>query len=365
MKTKLLNIDQNAKTVKGNVRGFITAILYLSPADSSGVQLCPLAEKAKCKTPCLNQAGRGGMSAGNATFVTDSGVELADNAIQRARLRRTRLFLDDQAAFMTLLVHEIEKALVLADRKGKTLVMRPNGTSDIRWENIPCTRNGVDYPNIFAAFPNVQFYDYTKIPNRRVAHIPNYSLTFSYSHVSEFAPIVVKALKHYGASVNFAAVFHGKVPESFLGRTVINGDETDPVDGVGPVSAGAQVGDGLGLARDAFPGKLLVEAVVVAQREPGGTSHDGVGAGAEVRVVLEAVDGGEFPVAGRGIDPLRHLGLGEGGGLAVQALEGGDAGAGPELARQEGGVVHLEGLGEVDLEAAPKAVGDEPVGPEA
>lgn len=227
MKTTLLNIDQNAKTVKGNVRGFITAILYLSPADSSGEQLCPLAELAKCKTPCLNQAGRGGMSAGNATFVTDSGVELADNAIQRARLRRTRLFLDDRAAFMTLLVREIEKALVLAKRKGKTLVMRPNGTSDIRWENIPCSRNGVDYPNIFAAFPDVQFYDYTKIPNRRVAHIPNYSLTFSYSHVSEFAPIVVKALKHYGSSVNFAAVFHGKVPESFLGRTVINGDETD------------------------------------------------------------------------------------------------------------------------------------------
>ena len=227
MKTELLNIDQNAKTVKGSVHGFITAILYLSPSNSSGTEICPLAELAKCRAPCLNQAGRGGMAAGNATFVTDSGVELADNAIQRARLRRTRLFLDDRAAFMARFVREIEKAQVLADRKGKTLVMRPNGTSDIRWENIPCSRNGVDYPNIFAAFPDVQFYDYTKIPNRRVAHIPNYSLTFSYSDVPEFAPIVVKALKHYGTSVNFAAVFHGKVPESFLGRAVVNGDETD------------------------------------------------------------------------------------------------------------------------------------------
>ena len=227
MKTELLNIDQNAKTVKGSVHGFITAILYLSPSNSSGTEICPLAELAKCRAPCLNQAGRGGMAAGNATFLTDSCVELADNAIQRARLRRTRLFLDDRAAFMALLVHEIEKALVLAKRKGKTLVMRPNGTSDIRWESIPCSRNGADYPNIFAAFPDVQFYDYTKIPNRLVAHIPNYSLTFSYSDVPEFAPIVIKALRHYGATVNFAAVFHGKVPESFLGRTVINGDETD------------------------------------------------------------------------------------------------------------------------------------------
>lgn len=227
MKTTLLNIDQNAKTVKGSVHGFITAILYLSPSDSSGTELCPLAEVAKCKLPCLNQAGRGGMAAGNATFVTDSGVELADNAIQRARLRRTRLFLDDRATFMAQFVREIEKAKIKAERKGKTLVVRPNGTSDIRWESIPCSRNGADYPNIFAAFPNVQFYDYTKIPNRRVAHIPNYSLTFSYSDVPEFAPIVVKALKHYGETVNFAAVFHGKVPASFLGRPVINGDETD------------------------------------------------------------------------------------------------------------------------------------------
>jgi hypothetical protein len=159
MKTTLLNIDQNAKTVKGSVHGFITAILYLSPSNSSGTEICPLAEKAKCRAPCLNQAGRGGMSAGNATFVTDSGVELADNAIQRARLRRTRLFLDDRAAFMAQFVREIEKAQVLADRKGKTLVVRPNGTSDIRWESIPCSRNGVDYPNIFAAFPDVKFYE--------------------------------------------------------------------------------------------------------------------------------------------------------------------------------------------------------------
>jgi hypothetical protein len=30
-----------------------------------------------------------------------------------------------------------------------------------------------------SVFPDIQFYDYTAIPNRRVAHIPNYHLTFS------------------------------------------------------------------------------------------------------------------------------------------------------------------------------------------
>ena len=227
MKTELLNVDQNPKTVKGQSQGFITAVLYLSPSDSSGTELCPTSALARCVATCLNTAGRGGMAPGNATFRTESGTELPDNAIQRARLRRTRLFLDDQSAFMARLVREIERAQVFAKKRNKILVVRPNGTSDIRFENVPCVRDGRDYPHIFAAFPDVQFYDYTKIPNRRIFGIPNYSLTFSYSHVPEFAPIVVKALKHYGASVNFAAVFRGAIPGAFLGRDVINGDESD------------------------------------------------------------------------------------------------------------------------------------------
>jgi hypothetical protein len=32
---------------------------------------------------------------------------------------------------------------------------------------------------IFELFPQVQFYDYTKILGRKVKHIPNYHLTFS------------------------------------------------------------------------------------------------------------------------------------------------------------------------------------------
>ena len=39
--------------------------------------------------------------------------------------------------------------------------VRLNGTTDIQWENIK-----IDY-NIFELFPEVQWYDYTKIANRR------------------------------------------------------------------------------------------------------------------------------------------------------------------------------------------------------
>jgi hypothetical protein len=227
-KFKLLNIDANAKTVKGQARGYLTGILYLSPSDASGTQLCPLSHVAKCAAPCLNLAGRGGMAKGNATFISPGGHELSDNTVQRARLRRTELFLEDYDAFMALLVKEIRMAERMAQEQGLTLALRLNGTSDIRWEDFPVEVDGRGYYNIFRAFPHIQFYDYTKIPNRRRALIiPNYHLTYSYSGVSDFAPVVIQALRTYGERVNMAVVFRGDVPKTFLGRQVINGDESD------------------------------------------------------------------------------------------------------------------------------------------
>jgi hypothetical protein len=169
------------------------------------------------------------MSKGNATFETESGATLPDNAVQRARLRRSELFNNDRNAFMAQLVREIDWAQTYVMRlsaklnKDLKLVVRLNGTSDIRWESIPAD----NCPNIFTRFSRTQFYDYTKIPNRRIAGIKNYHLTFSYSAAPAFAPIVVKALQHYGESVSFAAVFRGAMPSHFLGRAVINGDESD------------------------------------------------------------------------------------------------------------------------------------------
>jgi hypothetical protein len=224
MKFKLLNVDANAKTIKGQSRGFMTAVLYLSPADSSGVQLCPVASLAGCVAGCLNTAGRGGMSPGNVQFTTNAGTVLPDNTVQRARLRRTAMFNNDRAAFMDLLQSEIGAFIRKAARKGLVPVVRLNGTSDIRWEDIP----SAGYANIFQQFGGVQFYDYTKIPNRRRAlGIANYHLTFSYSHAPSYAPVVVKALQTYGDHVNYAAVFAKDAPATFLGRAVIDGDESD------------------------------------------------------------------------------------------------------------------------------------------
>lgn len=228
MKFQLLNVDANAKTVKGQSQGFMTGVLYLTPADGSGVNVCPSAVRAGCDISCLNTAGRGGMSAGNAVFTTPGGVVLPDNSVQRARLRRTLLLLNHLPGFILQLVREIEAFTAKARRKGLVPVVRLNGTSDIRWEDIPMNVAPYLADNIFALFPDVQFYDYTKIPNRRRAlGIPNYHLTFSYSHRKQFAPIVVKALQTYGSGVNYAVVFRDSLPDTFLGRTVVSGDDSD------------------------------------------------------------------------------------------------------------------------------------------
>jgi len=221
----LLNIDANAKTVKGRKRGYMTAVLYLLQGNRSGHNVCGMHELAQCLLPCLGEAGRGGIAAGRKTFTAPNGEQIPDNAIQRARLARTALFNTDRDAFMAQLVREITAFVARAKRLGLVPVVRLNGTSDIRWEDIPVAGK----VNVFALFPRIRFYDYTKLPNRRRAiGVKNYSLTFSYSHVPEFAPVVARAVATYGASVNYAAVFAGKtLPAHFLGRDVINGDESD------------------------------------------------------------------------------------------------------------------------------------------
>jgi len=217
---KLLNIDANAKTVKGQAKGFMTAVLYLAPADTSGFEVCPMATKG-CKAACLNTAGRGGMAKGNATFDAN-GQALPDNAIQRARIARTRWYFKDREAFMAQLVTEISAFAKRAARLGLTPCVRLNGTSDIPWERIPC--NGL--PNIMEEFPDVQFYDYTKRPNRR--NLPaNYHLTFSLAEDND--GFAIEANRN---GMNIAVVFrHKALPAAFkLGAKYVpvhNGDESD------------------------------------------------------------------------------------------------------------------------------------------
>jgi hypothetical protein len=201
---KLLSVSTDAKTTKGESLGFLTGILYLAPSTVSKWNTCPMAKIAQCEKACLYTAGRGAM-----------------NSVQKARIRKTEMLFDNTYAFMLQLAEDITKLVAKAKKLGLTPLVRLNGTSDIRWENI-----GVgDVKNIFAMFPEVQFYDYTKAANRK--DLPsNYDLTFSYSGVAEFQPFVQKALLN---NMRMAVVFRKEkdIPSSFMGIPVVSGDNSD------------------------------------------------------------------------------------------------------------------------------------------
>jgi len=191
---KLLGIS-NTKTLKGESLGYRTYIMHLAPGMLSGFQVCASASSG-CLKACLNLSGMGKFS-----------------NVQDARIAKTKLFFEDRQTFMDKLVKEIQAAVKSSKKAGLIPVFRLNGTSDIRWENIPVR----GYRNLFQLFPDIQFYDYTKHSNRK--NIPdNYHLTFSRSETNEDQILTV--------TYNTAVVFES-LPTTYLGLPVVDGTETD------------------------------------------------------------------------------------------------------------------------------------------
>jgi phage pi2 protein 07 len=196
---KLLNIDNNPKTIKGQKYKVMTAILYLAPAKISGFNVCPFADD--CALTCLNTAGRGQM-----------------NSVQLGRINKTRWYFLERKTFMIQLHKEIKRHINRCKIKGFKPAFRINGMSDLKVENM----------GLLEKYPSVQFYDYTKNPIRMKKFInkefpKNYHLTFSLgSSNKEQAKQVLKA------GGNVAVVFRNKkLPKTFWGHKVFNADKTD------------------------------------------------------------------------------------------------------------------------------------------
>lgn len=206
---KLLT-DGNPKLMKGQKKGYLSFVLHLAPANLSGYNVCPMASEG-CRAACLNTAGRGGI------FKPGENT----NSIQQARIRKTKMFYENRETFMQQLVADVKLGVKQAKRRRMIPAFRLNGTSDIRWETVPID----GYDNIMQMFPNIQFYDYSKLPNRR--DLPaNYHLTFSRSESND-----VHVMAWLANGGNVAAVFNVKkgkpLPKTWNGYKVIDGDETD------------------------------------------------------------------------------------------------------------------------------------------
>lgn len=207
--TRVLSVSDDAKTVKGEKYGVLTGILYLSPADMSGYEVCPKRTPG-CTAGCLFTAGYG--------MYTN---------VQNSRINRTKWFFEDRETFMEVLVRDIEYLEKKAKRENMEPAVRLNGTSDIAWEKIKVIRNGKSYRNMMKAFPNISFYDYTKILGRKTAmKLPNYHLTFSMSENNEKE--VYKALEQgYNVSIVFNISKRDPKPDTWNGYPVVDGDKSD------------------------------------------------------------------------------------------------------------------------------------------
>ena len=195
---KLLN-SGNYKTRKGEKYGWKTYGIHLAPYNLSGKNVCASAS-AGCSAACLNTAGRGSM-----------------HSVQDARVKKTRRFFEDRDGFLSQLFKEIKSSIKSATKKELKSCFRLNLTSDILWERL-----------VVEKFPQVQFYDYTKHLKRFVRFLEgklpsNYHLTYSRDETTP--DTLIKSLCASGGNV--AVVFRKKLPKTWLGIEVIDGDDSD------------------------------------------------------------------------------------------------------------------------------------------
>ena len=195
----------NHKTIKGEKYGWKTYGIHLSPNIVSGYNVCFDATTG-CINACLDTSGRGQMP-----------------SVQNARTNKTKRFFEDRKGFLTDLWKEVKSAVKSATKKELKFCMRPNLTSDLPWESI--RHNG---QSLMDAFNPCRFYDYTKSLKRFTRFLngelpENYHLTYSRSE--ETTDSLVIALCKSGGNV--AVVFRERLPETWLGFEVLNGDEND------------------------------------------------------------------------------------------------------------------------------------------
>lgn len=204
----------NPKTAKNASELFIPFGIVLAPHKSGGVgNLCAFA--AECIKSCLNHQGRG-------SFGGEAGLR-----IHGSRIARTVVYQKERQWFLDRAHYEVEKLEANAAAEGKRLCIRPNMFSDIPWE----------HSGLLQAFPNVQWYDYTKNPRRVGQVLDNYWVTFSRdsSKDDETCKKLISEGKNVAIAFDDGRTTNGRnlhgikvdAPTTWEGFRAINGDETD------------------------------------------------------------------------------------------------------------------------------------------
>tara|TARA_R110000764_G_scaffold66473_1_gene138549 strand:+ start:43 stop:849 length:807 start_codon:yes stop_codon:yes gene_type:complete len=208
--TALGATESNPKLAKGEKLGVLSKPHNLSPASESGWNMCAQASLG-CIAACLHTAG-------NPIYLP---------AKIQARLQRTRAFMTMRKAYIALMAFELQALETKAKRLNMVAAWRPNTTSDYPFHSVALEVGGVKVKSLIHAFPNIEAYDYTKITKKALQWaaglLPsNYHITFSKSESNDSD--VAKVLEAGG---NVAVVFEKGLPDSYLGKAVVDGDYSD------------------------------------------------------------------------------------------------------------------------------------------
>lgn len=198
-------LGSGTKTEKGEGEGYLTAVVYMSPAREAFAEgdtrtLCAFATEA-CAEACLGKkAGR-----------------MVMKPVKASRLWKAALYMGARTLWRELLAAEVASFERSARRAGLRPVVRVDGSTD--------TGEGA---RMVQAFPDVTFYDYSKVPSRALQHAgdPSYRVTFSYS--GQNAPDALRVLASGGnVAVVFSTAKGEALPSEWQGYPVLDGDVTD------------------------------------------------------------------------------------------------------------------------------------------
>lgn len=198
-KRKLFSVD-NPKAIKSQLFGYLNGIHYLAPADMAGRNVCADATEG-CKAGCLFFSGNG----------------MYPQTVQ-SRIDKTHEFFNDPRRYRAVLNLQINQLKLEASYHSLQLCIRMNGTSDLDWRAI------------YREHPEVQFVEYTKSISRikkwvraqKRGELKNVHMTFSRSESNWD-----ECLEALSLGVNVAVVFAKRLPETFEGFRVVDGNAHD------------------------------------------------------------------------------------------------------------------------------------------
>jgi hypothetical protein len=211
-------LTTNAKLSKSpDGSKFLVAGLSIAPHGIGGSNVCEGATIG-CKSACnLWFAGLTVMS-----------------TVRNAMIKRKEFLQTDSPAFYDQLRNEIRAHIKKANKLGLRPLLRLNVASDLNWSHI------------IREFPEVTFYDYSKVFTRAVENnLPNYHITYSRSEKTPEEQLQTILDASRNIAVVFNVKYHpqtktlGELPDTFMGRKVVDGDLHDfrlpEVDGKGVV----------------------------------------------------------------------------------------------------------------------------------